>query len=106
MAYAHTHDALPIVPPAPIKAGAIYTCPMHQQIRQAGPGNCPICGMTLELVKATAVAGENHELTDMTRRFWVGLVLALPVFVSSRLRFSPRAPKWGRRWPRSHRPSA
>ena len=81
MAYAHTHDAIPIVPPAPIKAGAIYTCPMHPQIRQVGPGNCPICGMTLEPVKATAVAGENHELADMTRRFWVGLALTLPVFV-------------------------
>jgi Cu+-exporting ATPase len=80
MAYAHTHDAFPIVP-APIKADAIYTCPMHPQIRQAEPGNCPICGMTLELVKTTAVVGENHELTDMTRRFWVGLALTLPVFV-------------------------
>src|SRR5208283_81710 len=81
MAYAHAHDALPIVPPAPIKAGAIYTCPMHPQIRQAGPGNCPICGMTLEPVKATGAVGENHELADMTRRFWGALVLALPVFV-------------------------
>src|SRR6202453_3590968 len=81
MAYAHTHDALPIVPPGPIKAGAIYTCPMHPQIRQAGPGNCPICGMTLEPVKATAAVGENHELTDMTRRFWVGSALTVPVFV-------------------------
>jgi Cu+-exporting ATPase len=67
--------------PAPIKAGDIYTCPMHPQIRQVGPGNCPICGMTLEPVKATAEVGENHELMDMTRRFWVGLVLTLPVFV-------------------------
>src|SRR5271166_5116060 len=81
MAYAHAHDALPIVPPAPIKAGAIYTCPMHPQIRQAGPGNCPICGMTLEPVKATGAVGENHELADMTRRFWVGLALTLPVFI-------------------------
>src|SRR6202453_4431910 len=81
MAYAHTHDALPIVPPGPIKAGAIYTCPMHPQIRQAGPGNCPICGMTLEPVRATAAVGENHELTDMTRRFWVGSALTVPVFV-------------------------
>src|SRR5271156_122067 len=54
---------------------------MHPQIRQVGPGNCPLCGMTLEPVKATAELGENHELTDMTRRFWVGLALALPVFV-------------------------
>jgi len=66
---------------APTKAGAIYTCPMHPQIRQAGPGNCPICGMTLEPVKATAAVGENRELADMTRRFWVGLALTLPVFI-------------------------
>ncbi len=61
-------------------AGTIYTCPMHPQIRQVGPGNCPICGMTLEPVEAAADVGENRELADMTRRFWVGLVLALPVF--------------------------
>ena len=60
--------------------GTIYTCPMHPQIRQVGPGNCPICGMTLEPVEAAADVGENRELADMTRRFWVGLVLALPVF--------------------------
>jgi len=54
---------------------------MHSQIRQVGPGSCPICGMTLEPVKATAEAGENHELKDMSRRFWVGLVLTVPVFV-------------------------
>ena len=70
-----------MTPPAPIKAGVIYTCPMHPQIRQVGPGNCPICGMTLEPVMATADVGENRELADMTRRFWVGLVLTLPVFV-------------------------
>ena len=61
--------------------GTIYTCPMHPQIRQVGPGNCPICGMTLEPVKATGAVGENRELVEMTRRFWVGLVLTLPVFV-------------------------
>jgi Cu+-exporting ATPase len=61
--------------------GAIYTCPMHPQIRQVGPGNCPICGMTLEPVTAIAVVGPNRELADMTRRFWVGLILTLPVFV-------------------------
>ncbi len=61
--------------------GVIYTCPMHPQIRQAGPGNCPICGMTLEPVNATAEVGENHELKDMSRRFWVELVLTVPVFV-------------------------
>ena len=70
-----------MAPPAPINAGVIYTCPMHPQLRQVGPGNCPICGMTLEPVKATADVGENRELVDMTRRFWVGLALALPVFI-------------------------
>ena len=69
-----------MAPPAPTNAGVIYTCPMHPQIRQVGPGNCPICGMTLEPVKATADVGENHELVDMTRRFWIGLALTLPVF--------------------------
>ena len=61
--------------------GTIHTCPMHPQIRQLAPGNCPICGMTLEPVEVTANSGENPELTDMTRRFWVGAVLAVPVFV-------------------------
>jgi Cu+-exporting ATPase len=56
-----------------------YTCPMHPQVRQMGPGNCPICGMALEPVLATADTGESPELRDMTRRFWVGLVLSLPV---------------------------
>jgi Cu+-exporting ATPase len=60
---------------------AIYTCPMHSQIRQVGPGNCPICGMTLEPVMATAAAASNPELADMTRRFWVGLGLTLPIFI-------------------------
>jgi heavy metal translocating P-type ATPase len=63
-------------PPAP--AGTIYTCPMHPQIRQIGPGTCPICGMALE-PELAAHAGPNPELLDMTRRFWIGLVLAAPV---------------------------
>jgi Cu+-exporting ATPase len=62
-------------------AGTIYTCPMHPQIRQIGPGNCPICGMTLEPVAPEAATGPSAELVDMTRRFWIGLVLAVPVFV-------------------------
>ena len=65
-------------PPAP-RPGVIYTCPMHPQIRQEGPGVCPICGMALEPETATVDSGPNAELIDMTRRFWVGLVLALPV---------------------------
>jgi P-type Cu+ transporter len=66
--------------PKPAAAGVIYTCPMHPQIRQNGPGNCPICGMTLEPLTATAETGPSPELTDMSRRFWVALVLTLPVF--------------------------
>ena len=65
--------------PEPVIAGAIYTCPMHPEIRQEGPGSCPICGMALEPLTMTADSGPNHELLDMTRRFWIGLVLALPV---------------------------
>jgi len=68
-------------PPQPTKEGAVYTCPMHPQIRQPGPGSCPICGMALELASASATAEPNHELADMTRRFWIGLVLTLPVFI-------------------------
>lgn len=67
--------------PEPVVEGAIYTCPMHPQIRQEGPGACPICGMALEPEIATAESGPNPELADMTRRFWIGLVLALPVMV-------------------------
>ena len=66
-------------PAAPVPEGTIYTCPMHPEIRQIGPGSCPICGMALEPLLATAEQGPNHELIDMTRRFWIGLVVALPV---------------------------
>jgi Cu+-exporting ATPase len=59
----------------------IYTCPMHPQIRQPGPGNCPICGMALEPETVTAETGPSPELVDMTRRFWIGLALAVPVVI-------------------------
>jgi Cu+-exporting ATPase len=61
-------------------SGAIYTCPMHPQIRQVHPGNCPICGMALEPEIAAPVEGPSAELMDMTRRFWIALVLSIPVF--------------------------
>ncbi len=64
-----------------VPEGTVYTCPMHPQIRQIGPGNCPICGMALEPVIATAESGPSEEYLDMRRRFWVGLVLGLPVFI-------------------------
>ncbi len=66
---------------APVPEGAIYTCPMHPEIRRVGPGSCPICGMALEPVLATTETGPNPELVDMTRRFWIGTMLALPVVV-------------------------
>ncbi len=62
-----------------VDTGAIYTCPMHPEVRQVGPGACPICGMALEPVTVTAEAPPNPELLDMTRRFWIGLILTLPV---------------------------
>jgi Cu+-exporting ATPase len=67
--------------PEPVVEGAIYTCPMHPEIRQVGPGSCPICGMALEPELASADTGPNPELADMTRRFWIGLALTLPIFV-------------------------
>jgi len=66
-------------PAGPAAAGAWYTCPMHPQVRQVGPGHCPICGMALEPVVATTGSGASPELRDMTRRFWIGLALTLPV---------------------------
>jgi Cu+-exporting ATPase len=59
--------------------GTLYTCPMHPEIRQIGPGACPKCGMALEPVVASADGEPNPELVDMTRRFWIGLALSLPV---------------------------
>ncbi len=63
-----------------VETNTVYTCPMHPEIRQKGPGNCPICGMGLEPATITGTEGENPELTDMRKRFWVGLILTLPVF--------------------------
>jgi P-type Cu+ transporter len=60
-------------------SGAVYTCPMHPQIRQLGPGNCPICGMALEPEVATPTEGPSAELADMTRRLWIALALSVPV---------------------------
>ncbi len=64
----------------PVPEGTTYTCPMHPEIRQVGPGSCPICGMALEPELFTADTGPNPELADMTRRFWIGLAFAAPVF--------------------------
>jgi len=66
---------------APVPEGTIYTCPMHPEIRQVGPGSCPICGMALEPEIVSADTGPNPELEDMRRRFWIGLALTVPVFI-------------------------
>jgi P-type Cu+ transporter len=68
-----THAAAP--------EGAIYTCPMHPQVRQVGPGSCPICGMALEPEVASLDTAPNPELADMTRRFWIGAALSAPAVV-------------------------
>ncbi|MBE3098377.1 MAG: heavy metal translocating P-type ATPase [Planctomycetes bacterium] len=74
--------------------GITYTCPMHPEVRQAGPGPCPKCGMALEPAAPTAAAEEeaNPELADMTRRFWVSLILTAPVFVIGMSDLVPGAP--------------
>jgi Cu+-exporting ATPase len=65
-------------PAAP--TGAVYTCPMHPEVRKIGPGDCPICGMALEPEQISLDQGPDPELIDMTRRFWIALALTLPVF--------------------------
>lgn len=74
----HAHAAAGV--PAGDRDAAEYTCPMHPQVRQIGPGHCPLCGMALEPVLASAEQGESPELRDMSRRFWIGAALTLPVF--------------------------
>jgi Cu+-exporting ATPase len=76
--YLKPKEAAPAAAP---RKGTIYTCPMHPQIRQEGPGSCPICGMALEPLEVTAEAAPNHELADMNRRFWIGLALTIPIVV-------------------------
>jgi Cu+-exporting ATPase len=73
-------DAAP-APAVEAPPGTIYTCPMHPEVRQEGPGSCPICGMALEPETVSAEAQPNEELADMKRRFWIGLALTVPVFV-------------------------
>ena len=77
----YLHPQAETVGPTDVPEGAIWTCPMHPQIRQAGPGSCPICGMALEPEMPTLEDGPNPELIDMSRRFWVSAALSLPLFV-------------------------
>ncbi|HEY1780087.1 MAG TPA: heavy metal translocating P-type ATPase [Roseiarcus sp.] len=78
--HGHAHHAPEASSPRAAPAGAVYTCPMHPQIRQDHPGSCPICGMALEPEIATEATGPSAELVDMTRRFWIALALSIPVF--------------------------
>ncbi|PZO89704.1 MAG: cadmium-translocating P-type ATPase [Sphingomonas sanxanigenens] len=78
--YLHPRAAAP-APAAP--PGAIWTCPMHPEIRRSGPGSCPICGMALEPEAPTGDEGANPELIDFTRRLWVSGVLAVPLLLVS-----------------------
>src|SRR5690606_476240 len=71
-----------------LRKKTIYTCPMHPEIEQDHPGDCPKCGMALE-PKGVPVDEQNHELKDMTRRLWIGGVLARPVFVLGMLHLVP-----------------
>jgi len=73
----YAEKGAPVAADAP--EGAIWTCPMHPEIQRPGPGSCPICGMALEPVMPTASDGPSEEYRDMRRRFWIGLLLALPV---------------------------
>ncbi len=63
--------------------GTVYTCPMHPEVRNPGPGSCPLCGMALEAMSGTATGeeGPNPELIDFTRRFWVGAILTVPLLI-------------------------
>ena len=73
--HVHTDGPRAEEPPPPTK----YTCPMHPEIRQKGPGNCPICGMALEPRTAVADSEDSGELVDMRRRFWVAAALTVPL---------------------------
>jgi P-type Cu+ transporter len=75
---------------APAGSKIIYTCPMHPEVEQDHPGDCPKCGMALEPKTVAATPDEgNPELADMTRRFWVGAVLTLPVFLTAMAHLVP-----------------
>src|SRR4051812_11195518 len=77
--HAH-HHAAATTPVLADDTNVIYTCPMHPEVRQVGPGICPLCGMALEPLMASATA-DNSELHDMTQRFWISAVLSLPLLV-------------------------
>ncbi len=79
-------------PAEPMTAGAQYTCPMHPEIIQDGPGDCPICGMALEPVVPGDSEAADTELAAMTRRFWVALILSIPLVVIAMREMLPGQP--------------
>jgi Cu+-exporting ATPase len=91
----HTIGMAPRAPRPQAAAAASYTCPMHPQIIRSGPGSCPICGMALEPVVATADEGPNPELVEMRRRFWVALILSVPLLVLAMAEMIPGRPLAG-----------
>ena len=68
-------------PAGGLQKGTMFTCPMHPEIRQEGPGACPICGMALEPLEATLDQGPNEELLDMKRRLWAAVALSVPIVI-------------------------
>ncbi|HEX2833701.1 MAG TPA: heavy metal translocating P-type ATPase [Thermoanaerobaculia bacterium] len=84
-------DPKAAAPSAPMPEGTIFVCPMHPEVRQEGPGACPICGMALEPETVTLEDAKNPELTDMSRRFWISLVFSLPLVAFAMLRHTSRA---------------
>ena len=80
--------------PAPVIAGALYTCPMHPEVQQVGPGHCPTCGMALEPMMPSLDDDDGHELQAMSRRCWTLAALTLPVFL---LAMGPHLFGW--HWP-------
>src|SRR3954471_257838 len=84
----HAHTAPSAKAGAAAANGDTYTCPMHPEVRQTGPGICPKCGMALEPLVAT-MTEDNSELRDMTRRFWVSVALTLPLLFISMSEFMP-----------------
>ncbi|MFZ3231516.1 MAG: heavy metal translocating P-type ATPase [Pseudobdellovibrio sp.] len=68
---------------------AIYTCPMHPEIKQKGPGSCPLCGMALEPLEVTLNEAPNHELLDMNKRFWFSLFFSVPLIILAMLEMTP-----------------
>jgi Cu+-exporting ATPase len=84
--HGHVHHAGAVPPPVvdhasdPVPSDAIYTCPMHPEIRQVGPGSCPICGMALEPVTVSLDDRPDPELQQMSRRFWMSLIVTAPLF--------------------------